>query len=358
MFNNDDVCDLVQIDLARVRKIRAALVAAGRRPGPGRYLQRARRSDPRAHPRCAVARRAVCLRSGRGVAAEPVGGVASAAPAARPAAGPPAPRRPRRVLLPRRSAHHFALQADAAARRRTSRAGRQAAPRDRRLRDDQPSRRAPAGDCQQPITSAARTAKSKRRRRPARAIRGWFTAAAAVLVAAACGVGWFTAFPDWSAPIFIAATLIGSVFPAQRAWQSITRGSLDINVLMVVAVVGALAIRQFEEAAMVVSLFAAAQWLEAQSLDRARQAIGRLLDLAPTDGARPRCERRARRRHRAGDPGALMIVRPGEKIRARRHRPQRPFRRQPGADHRRIAAGRKGRGRRGVCRARSTAMAR
>ena len=72
-------------------------------------------------------------------------------------------------------------------------------------------------------------------------------------------------------PLFIAAAVIGSVFPAQRAWQSIKRGSLDINVLMVVAVVGAIAIRQFEEAAMVVSLFAAAQWLEAQSLDRARR---------------------------------------------------------------------------------------
>ena len=129
--------------------------------------------------------------------------------------------------------------------------------------------------------SAARTAKTSRRR-PGATIRGWFTAAAAVLVVLACGVGWFTPFPDWSAPIFIAATIVGSVFPAQRAWQSITRGSLDINVLMVIAVIGAVAIRQFEEAAMVVSLFAAAQWLEAQSLDRARKAIGRLLDLAPT----------------------------------------------------------------------------
>ena len=52
---------------------------------------------------------------------------------------------------------------------------------------------------------------------------------------------------------------------------------------MVIAVIGAIAIRQFEEAAMVVSLFAAAQWLEAQSLDRARNAIGKLLDLASTD---------------------------------------------------------------------------
>jgi len=114
-------------------------------------------------------------------------------------------------------------------------------------------------------------------------IRGWFTGAAAALVAVACGVGWFTPFPAWSAPIFIAAAVVGSVFPAQRGWQSIKRGSLDINVLMVVAVIGAVAIRHFEEAAMVVSLFAAAQWLEAQSLDRARKAIGKLLDLASTD---------------------------------------------------------------------------
>ncbi len=145
-------------------------------------------------------------------------------------------------------------------------------------------------------------------------IRGWFTAVAAVLVIAACAVGWFTTFPSWSAPIFIAATLVGSVFPAQRAWQSIRRGSLDINVRMVVAVAGALAIRQFEEAAMVVSLFAAAQWLEAQSLDRARKAIGELIDLAPATvlirdaaGERPVDLDRV-------DPGALMIVKPGEKL--------------------------------------------
>ncbi len=145
-------------------------------------------------------------------------------------------------------------------------------------------------------------------------LRGWFTAVAAALVAAACGIGWFTAFPDWSDPVFIAATIVGSVFPAQRAWQSIRRGALDINVLMVVAVIGALAIRQFEEAAMVVSLFAAAQWLEAQSLDRARKAIGRLLDLAPsTVLIRDAAGERAIDIELV-EPGVLMIVRPGEKL--------------------------------------------
>jgi len=145
-------------------------------------------------------------------------------------------------------------------------------------------------------------------------IRGWFTAIAAALVVAACAMGWFTPFPQWTAPLFIAATVVGAVFPAQRAWRSLTRATLDINVLMVVAVIGAMVIRQFEEAALVVSLFAAAQWLEAQSLDRARQAIGRLLDLAATDvliqddGG----ERRVDIEQVA--PGALMIVRPGDKI--------------------------------------------
>ena len=145
-------------------------------------------------------------------------------------------------------------------------------------------------------------------------IRGWFTGVAAALVAAACSIGWFTPFPEWSAPIFIAATIVGSVFPAERAWQSIKRGSLDINVLMVVAVIGAVVIRQFEEAAMVVSLFAAAQWLEAQSLDRARKAIGKLLDLAVTD-VLIRDDRGERRLDiEQVDPGAMMIVKPGEKF--------------------------------------------
>ena len=145
-------------------------------------------------------------------------------------------------------------------------------------------------------------------------VRGWFTAVAAALVVAACSIAWFTSLPGWSAPVFIAATIVGAVFPAGRAWQSIKRGSLDINVLMVVAVIGAIAIRQFEEAAMVVSLFAAAQWLEAQSLDRARKAIGRLLDLASTDVLIRDAGGERRLDIEQVDPGTLMIVKPGEKI--------------------------------------------
>ena len=145
-------------------------------------------------------------------------------------------------------------------------------------------------------------------------IRGWLTAVAGTLVVTACLVGWLTPFPDWTMPLFVVAAIVGSVFPAQRAWQSVQRGSLDINVLMIVAVAGAMAIGEFEEAAMVVSLFAAAQWLEAQSLDRARNAIGKLIGLGPTDVLvrDDAGERRVDIQH--VDPGTLMIVKPGEKI--------------------------------------------
>ena len=145
-------------------------------------------------------------------------------------------------------------------------------------------------------------------------LRGWVTAIAAALVVFACALGFFAVYPVWVNGLFVVAALVGSIFPAQRAFQSLRHGSLDINALMVIAVIGAVAIGEFEEAAMVVSLFAAAQWLEAQSLDRARQAIGRLLDAAPVDVLIRDDAGERRVAIDAVTLGALMIVRPGEKL--------------------------------------------
>ena len=145
-------------------------------------------------------------------------------------------------------------------------------------------------------------------------MRGWVTAVAAAFVVLGCGLGFFAVYPGSVNVLFVLAALVGSIFPTQRAIQSLRRGSLDINALMVVAVIGAVAIGEFEEAAMVVSLFAAAQWLEAQSLDRARKAIGRLLDSPPADVL---IRDHAGERRVAIDAvavAALMVVRPGEKF--------------------------------------------
>jgi len=83
---------------------------------------------------------------------------------------------------------------------------------------------------------------------------------------------------DW---ILIAISVAGAVIPARRALTAAGRGRLDINGLMVLAVIGALAIGEYAESAAVVALFGVAQWMESQTVRRARLAIRSLLEVAP-----------------------------------------------------------------------------
>lgn len=80
--------------------------------------------------------------------------------------------------------------------------------------------------------------------------------------------------------LFVCIALSGSlVFP--KALNSLKRKSLDMNVLMSVAVIGAMAIGEYSEAAAVVFLFALSELLESLSVQRARRAIQELLKIAP-----------------------------------------------------------------------------
>jgi Cd2+/Zn2+-exporting ATPase len=67
----------------------------------------------------------------------------------------------------------------------------------------------------------------------------------------------------------------------RKGWIALRNLTLNINFLMSLAVIGALAIGQWPEAAMVVFLFAVAELIESLSLDRARNAMQGLLKLAP-----------------------------------------------------------------------------
>ncbi|MEO8520492.1 MAG: heavy metal translocating P-type ATPase [Acidobacteriota bacterium] len=82
---------------------------------------------------------------------------------------------------------------------------------------------------------------------------------------------------------FVLSIAAGGIFTVRRAAVSARAGLLDINVLMVVAVVGAIALGEWIEAASVVLLFSLAQLLEVRAMDRARGAIGALMDLAPAE---------------------------------------------------------------------------
>nr|WP_307691665.1 cation-translocating P-type ATPase [Variovorax ginsengisoli] len=69
----------------------------------------------------------------------------------------------------------------------------------------------------------------------------------------------------------------------KKGMAALLRGRLNINALMSVAVTGAFVIGQWPEAAMVMALYAIAEWIEARSVDRARNAIQGLMALAPEE---------------------------------------------------------------------------
>ena len=67
----------------------------------------------------------------------------------------------------------------------------------------------------------------------------------------------------------------------RKGWIALKNLTLNINLLMTVAVIGAVLIGQWPEAAMVIWLFSVAELIERLSLDRARNAIRSLIALAP-----------------------------------------------------------------------------
>jgi Cd2+/Zn2+-exporting ATPase len=117
----------------------------------------------------------------------------------------------------------------------------------------------------------------------------------------------------WLSSYLVAVALAGSQ-TARRAWLSMRAGHLDIHVLMMVAVAGAIALGEWAEGASVVFLFALAQVLEARAMERARGAIRALMDLAPADALVRRAGAEAIVPVDEIAVGDLVIVRPGEKI--------------------------------------------
>lgn len=93
---------------------------------------------------------------------------------------------------------------------------------------------------------------------------------------------------DWAGfnPTVIAVVALGAILCAgtstiKKGWFALRHFKLNINLLMSVAVIGAMLIGQFPEAAVVIFLFTFAEKIEAASLDRARHAISALQAHAP-----------------------------------------------------------------------------
>ena len=161
-----------------------------------------------------------------------------------------------------------------------------------------------------------------------RGLRSATTAASGlVLVAAfivhAAAAGWRSALgsedgatvPVLARGGYLAAAVLGAWFVLPKAWHALRRMRPDMNLLMCVAVAGAVAIGQWLEAATVAFLFAISLALELWSVGRARHAIAALIELSPTQ-ARVIGEGHDEQMVDAASVpvGSRLSVKPGEKF--------------------------------------------
>ena len=131
----------------------------------------------------------------------------------------------------------------------------------------------------------------------------------------AFGEGLGRAMPLPAMAAYAVAIMLGGRYVIVKAWYAARRLRPDMNLLMTVAVLGAILIGDWLEAATVAFLFALSLALESWSLGRARHAIAALLELAPPM-ARLVGAGSLGREVPAADVliGSHFIVKPGERI--------------------------------------------
>jgi Cd2+/Zn2+-exporting ATPase len=130
------------------------------------------------------------------------------------------------------------------------------------------------------------------------------------------GTGPSHAFPVVSIALYLAGVIAGGwhIFP--KALTALRGLRADMNLLMTLAVIGAIAIGEWFEAATVTFLFSLSLVLENWSVGRARKAIRSLLNLAPPT-ARYLCPHDGDIMEKPIEEvplGATVLVRPGERI--------------------------------------------
>jgi cation-transporting P-type ATPase J len=140
---------------------------------------------------------------------------------------------------------------------------------------------------------------------------------AAVATALFCG-GLFTELaggPGWlSWTLLLACYVTGGWEPAWAGLQALRAKTLDVDLLMVLAAIGAAAIGQVLDGGLLIVIFATSGALEAVATQRTAESVRGLLDLAPE---------RATRLTSTGEQtvdtaslavGHVILVRPGERI--------------------------------------------
>ena len=116
------------------------------------------------------------------------------------------------------------------------------------------------------------------------------------------------------AVLAVIAIALGGRDTLRKGFQALRSRRMTMSLLMSVAVIGAIAIGQWPEAAVVIWLFGVAELIEALSLERARNAIRSLVGLAPETASMRRDGGWVAVATGEVPLDAVILVKPGERI--------------------------------------------
>ena len=163
-----------------------------------------------------------------------------------------------------------------------------------------------------PLTEARAGGAAGVERSPLFDARTVLTAVSGVAVAA--GFAAEALAPALSPYLFAVAMLSGGWLTARAAWFSLRERSVDMNVLMTIAALGAAAIGQWSEAGLVVFLFSLGNLLQAVTMDRTRRAVRGLVSLTPAEAHLVDGDHLHTIAAAAIRPGDIVQALPGERL--------------------------------------------
>jgi Zn2+/Cd2+-exporting ATPase len=130
--------------------------------------------------------------------------------------------------------------------------------------------------------------------------------------------GWLTSRVGlgqiWANIFFTAAYVAGGIFGVQASLRSLRQWTIDVDLLMVLAALGAAVVRAPFEGAMLLFLFSLSNVLQSYAIDRTRKAIHSLMKLRPDKALTRRDDKTVLLPIEQLVVGDLVIVRPGESI--------------------------------------------